>query len=464
MTRPLLVYLSHADSDEDRALRERIVRALKPLVSKGLIRIQHRDIGETGEDREALIGPMVAASDIFIPFLNMEYLGDDLVDTIELPTALRCLEQKTLKVWPLHAGVLPNLKDHPTQRLARLNGFPRRSNVTLDSFQTKHQLDEQLVALAEELEKQCIRPTAQVNADLRAQKRDMGMRHVCSSELGEIANRFALIIGINKFPDAPTLKYCRADAQAIEQKLKGLGYTVRSLFDDHPDGVAAYPNKQLVLNTLSNICKTAGERDLIFVHISTHGDLLGGQAFLLAADSLIAKPEETGIPLAVVDDLLLESRARRIVVSLDACHSGFDRRPGQRALGEPPPSVSDFYKNFYSSAEGYAVIAACTADQVAYEDEQSGHGVYTRYLLEALDGLSPAVADGSPARDKGFVTLNDVKEYVLVRMRRWCVENGRDPQELNVRSQMIGDLILADYHQIRLPPRGEEGGPVHSVS
>lgn len=446
MTRPIAVYLSHADTEEDRALRKRIERALKYLVLTNRISIQHRDSVPSGELRTHQIGQMVDAADIFLPFMDQDYLGDDLVYNTELPIALRRRESDTLRIWPLFVGPMAELEDHPVQPIAGLVGFPSTQGVTLDLLQTRHEFEEEMVKLANALDATHIRPLANEKREVRITKVERAKRHVRSAELAELENRFALVVGIDQFAGAPELRYCRADALALEQKLKSLGYEVRSLYENHPGGIAARPTEQTVLRTLEVICKNAAESDLIFVHFSTHGDLRNGQAILLAQDSAVEGLNPGGIPLATIEDMLLECKAARVVVSLDACHSGFDRRRGTRALGEPPPSVRDFYETFYGSAEGYAVISACAADQVAYEDEASGHGIFTRLILEALDGEIPPHASAPAARaEKQFVTLDDVKEYVSVRMRQWCVAKSHSPQEFTIRSQMIGDLILADY-------------------
>jgi hypothetical protein len=58
-----------------------------------------------------------------------------------------------------------------------------------------------------------------------------------------------------------------------------------------------------------------------------------------------------------------------------------------------------------------------------------------------LEGLS-----GKADRDKKeFVTVDDLKTYVLDSLRRWSVENGGIIQEPTAQTEGLGDIILADY-------------------
>ncbi|MEA5574263.1 hypothetical protein, partial [Calothrix sp. UHCC 0171] len=67
-----------------------------------------------------------------------------------------------------------------------------------------------------------------------------------------------------------------------------------------------------------------------------------------------------------------DSQARQLVLTLDACHSGVELG---RDLTDP-----DFIRNVYKLAEGFALIAASTAQQKAFEWQEKQHGVFTYYV------------------------------------------------------------------------------------
>ncbi len=125
------------------------------------------------------------------------------------------------------------------------------------------------------------------------------------------------------------------------------------------------------------------------------------------------------------------SQARRLVLTLDACHMGVETG---RDINDDP----QFIHNAYDLAEGFALIAASTAQQKAQESKDKKFGVFTYYLLEALNRKADR---GS----KQFVTVDDIKTYVFDCLKRWSVENGGIIQEPTASIEGFGDIILADY-------------------
>lgn len=127
---------------------------------------------------------------------------------------------------------------------------------------------------------------------------------------------------------------------------------------------------------------------------------------------------------------MLSCKARRLVLTLDACHTGVEIG---RDVADP-----EFIRNVYELAEGFALIAASTAQQIAQEWQEKEHGVFTYYLLEGL-------SDRADRNNKRFVTVNDLQTHVLSGLRRWNVEHGGVIQEPTARAEGLGDMILADY-------------------
>ncbi len=124
------------------------------------------------------------------------------------------------------------------------------------------------------------------------------------------------------------------------------------------------------------------------------------------------------------------------MLTLDACHTGVEMG---RELSDPA-----FIKNAFELAEGFALIAASTAQQVAQEWREVEHGVFTYYLLEGLTGK----ADHD---SKEFVTVNDLQTYVVDNLRKWSIKHKGLIQEPTFRADGIGDMILGDYRQYGKP-------------
>jgi hypothetical protein len=124
------------------------------------------------------------------------------------------------------------------------------------------------------------------------------------------------------------------------------------------------------------------------------------------------------------------------VLTLDACHTGVEMG---RELSDPA-----FIQNAFELAEGFALIAASTAQQVAQEWRKVEHGVFTYYLLEGLTGKADHAS-------KEFVTVQDLQTYVVNNLRQWNIRHGGRIQEPTFRADGIGDMILGDYRQYGKP-------------
>jgi len=62
-------------------------------------------------------------------------------------------------------------------------------------------------------------------------------------------------------------------------------------------------------------------------------------------------------------------------------------------------------------------------------------------MLEGLDRQATHAG-------KGFVTVDDIKNYTLAQLRRWRIEHGDAVQEPNARVESLGDMILVDWRQL----------------
>lgn len=250
---------------------------------------------------------------------------------------------------------------------------------------------------------------------------------------GPIQNRWALLVGVNEFVDPVfhSLRFCVNDVLALGQMLQELGYTVVMLHDDASEE-RLLPTRDNVEAELARICQVAGVDDLIWIHFACHGKLVDGRPVLITREIRQPTLAEKALPLAEVEKRLRKSNARRLILTLDACHIGVEIG---RDLADP-----EFIRNAYELAEGFALLAASTAQQVAQEWEAVKHGVFTYFLLEGLRGAAD--------RDsKGFVTVDDLKKHVLDGLRRWSVEHGGIIQEPTARIEGLGDIILADYRE-----------------
>ncbi|WP_088889395.1 CHASE2 domain-containing protein [Leptolyngbya ohadii] len=256
-------------------------------------------------------------------------------------------------------------------------------------------------------------------------------------------NRWALLVGINRYVDPAfaTLNFCVNDVLALEKLLKQLGYTVVCLHDNLDRDDPRFPTRDNIEAELTKLCQSVRKDDLLLVHFACHGVLIDRQPFLITQQTRHINIAKQGLPLAEVESQMRSSAASRLILTLDACHTGAEMG---RDVSDP-----EFIRNAHELAEGFVLIAASTAQQVAQEWRSVRHGVFTYYLLEGLSGKAVR-------GDRAFVTVNDLQTYVLDNLRRWSIQHKGLIQEPTVRSEGLGDMILADYRSHPIPTPSQD--------
>ncbi len=248
-----------------------------------------------------------------------------------------------------------------------------------------------------------------------------------------VRKRWAILVGVNDYIDPAfmSLKFCVNDVVDLQKILEKSGYTVISLHDKVSDKWKL-PTYNNVDATLTHIIQSVEEDDLIWVHFACHGTLVRKKALLVLQDSRAPTLGKTTLAVSDIEKRLKKSKARRSILTLDACHTGVDIG---RSLSDPA-----FINNVYELAEGFALIAASTSQQVAHEWGKKKHGVFTYYLLDGLSGNADRL-------QKGFVTVDDIKNHTLDGLRRWNLEHGGLVQEPTAKTEGLGDIILADFRK-----------------
>jgi formylglycine-generating enzyme required for sulfatase activity len=254
-----------------------------------------------------------------------------------------------------------------------------------------------------------------------------------------IQQRWAFLVGIDSYVDPKfnRLHFCVNDVIALEKLLVELGYVVVALYDQHSQEHRR-PIKDNVEAELEQLCQQINKDDLLFVHFACHGKLIDGQPILIMRDTRAALLKQPDKRLSVewVEQMMRNSGASRLFLSLDACHTGVEMG---RGTDDP-----EFIRNVYELAEGFVVMAGSTAQQKAQEWGAAQHGVYTYYLLQALLGAAD--------RDKkSFVSVDDIEKYVINELKKWSVHNSGLIQEPTIRKEGMGDMVLADWRD-RQPP------------
>jgi hypothetical protein len=244
-----------------------------------------------------------------------------------------------------------------------------------------------------------------------------------------IRDKWALVIGISDF-DNPSLKlrYSAKDASDFAEYLKHeAGFA--------PDHVKILLNKDAtqrrILSELGNkwLPHVANPDDLVVIFVSTHGSGseldIGGQNYLIAYDTDINDLYTTGIPMQrLAHDIKARVHCDRVVIFLDACHSGATESGG-KGLVRTGVDAGEF-----SAGSGQLVIASSKEDQISWESKKLENGVFTAVLLDALKKQGASTTIGQM-----FASLKDNVQDTVLRERGFL-------QTPVMKSQWSGNDIL----------------------
>jgi len=250
-----------------------------------------------------------------------------------------------------------------------------------------------------------------------------------------VADKWALIVGISKFNDEKiNLKFAAKDATDFADFL----IKHENFAPDHvlllTDDKATRKN---ILESLGSkwLPRLAMPSDLVVLYFSTHGSPSdideGGVNYLIAHDTELDNLYATGIPM---QDLVHMIKGRvhsdRIVIFLDACHSGATTADGKGIV-----RVSNVDADAVVQGTGQLVISSSAPNERSWESKNDSNGVFTKHLISALSKNGVATTLGS--------AFGDLKQEVQAEVLR----DRAQLQTPVMRSKWQGaDLALA------LPP------------
>lgn len=199
------------------------------------------------------------------------------------------------------------------------------------------------------------------------------------------AARIALVIGMSKYQNIPSLSNSVADATEISTTLTKLGFKVETSIDQ--------PLAELV-ETLNAFSFDAEVADIAMVYYAGHGVELGGENFLIPVDVKISKPEQIASQAITLKALLKTvEKARKLrVVILDSCRNNpFADWPLQEVAKASSPAYQTGEVTKIRSGglatpsadKGMLVVYAAKEGEVALDGE-GGHSPFAKALIREL--------------------------------------------------------------------------------
>ncbi len=272
---------------------------------------------------------------------------------------------------------------------------------------------------------------------------------------GPIKQRFAVVIGVSSQHDDmgfTTLEYADDDARAMHAWLtapEGGGFAqdnVKLLLNEKA-------TREAIMYELCTGLYGAIADDLVFIYFAGHGTVEKDRPdnyYLVPHDGISGRIASTCVSMWDIKEALRRCiEAGRVVILVDACHSGaigaeFVERAGNRGSADEAARLnSEISKD---APRGVFVLTSAQPGRAARESSEwgDGHGLFTWVLLQALGGEADTNGDG--------VSLGELSSYVSEHVRR-ASKNAQSP--LTSGSYDPSVVISARSRSRHAPPEKE---------
>ncbi len=238
-----------------------------------------------------------------------------------------------------------------------------------------------------------------------------------------------LTVGLNRYQNPRyNLTYCAADAEAtaaaFAQRAGGLFADVKThtLRDD-------LATKSALAEKFAEVARTAKAQDVFIFVYAGHGvmgEKPGGQPgdnefFLIPHDvtRMYGDPEllaAKGVSRKDLEEWCARVPARKQLMLLDTCQSGgLVDAFAMRGVAEEKAIAQ------LARATGTVVIASTGAEAYARESKEIGHGIFTRALLDGLEGKADGNKDGK-------IPVKEIEGYISDAVPELSKKLGQTPQ------------------------------------
>ena len=260
-----------------------------------------------------------------------------------------------------------------------------------------------------------------------------------------VTDKWALVVGVSKFadPTIPPLHYAAKDAKDFAD------YLVKKA-NFAPDHVRLLTNEQAtqrrILSELGDkfLPRVVKKDDLVVIFYSSHGSPASRDVakanYLVAYDTNKNDLFATGIEAANITRLLRERLdAKRILIVMDACHSG-----GGADGAKDADDGANFDVNSLPLGSGQMLISSSNADERSWESKRYSNGIFTHHLMQSMDKNGSKSTVGTIFQDMQDAVAQEVQQDDSV---------SQTPKLRN--DQWTGnDLVLAvvPSNPMQLPP------------
>ena len=216
-----------------------------------------------------------------------------------------------------------------------------------------------------------------------------------------MSKKVALLIGVSEYGEGiPSLSAPLNDVEAMKRVLEN---PKMGGFDEVTP--LTNPDPTAMRLAVQQIFAHLGKDDLVLLFFSGHGITDDNNRLYLATKGTSKDfYKATSVPASFLQDVSLESYAKRQVIVLDCCYSG------AFAEGWQAKTVGiDLEKEL--GAEGRVVLTSSTATQTSFQQEGEELSLYTQYLIEGIE-TGAADKDGN-----GKIYARELHDYAKAKVK-----------------------------------------------
>ncbi|MDJ0536135.1 MAG: tetratricopeptide repeat protein [Xenococcaceae cyanobacterium MO_207.B15] len=216
-----------------------------------------------------------------------------------------------------------------------------------------------------------------------------------------MSRKVALLIGVSEYGEGIlSLSAPINDVAAMERVLKN---PKMGGFDQVEPIINPEPTAMRL--AVQQIFTHLGKDDLVLLFFSGHGITDDNNKLYLATKGTSKDfYKATSVPASFIQDISLESYAKRQVIILDCCYSG------AFAEGWQAKSVGiDLEKEL--GAEGRVVLTSSTATQPSFQQEGKNLSLYTQYLVEGIE------TGAAGKKEQGKIYAFELHDYAKAKVQ-----------------------------------------------
>ena len=221
-----------------------------------------------------------------------------------------------------------------------------------------------------------------------------------------IPRSYAVIVGISHYahvPDKLQLQFPERDAQSIYTTLispEGGRFKAENVVLLTGAKATLAGIREQVDKWLPSVAK---DDDRVLIYFAGHGFLYQGKAYLAPYDINLDNIAATGYPMDELGSVIgSKINARYKILLTDACHSGAITPDETQAMNKTLASLNSSLFSLTASRDRESSFES--------PELEGGHGVFTYYVAQGLNGAADTDGDG-------IVTADELAEYVHTQVR-----------------------------------------------